>query len=134
MTLSRKFVLGATVLTFLAAAAVVTLFVGQETLAAVAGVLMALVIGVVVLDAATTLRRTERQLDKLLKTARVAARAPRVPPRAPSSPDPSPVAREADLLGTIRLLQAQYVGRLDRSQATLEAAADRLSASDGHER
>lgn len=129
MLRSRRF-LGTTILALLAAVAVVTLLIGEEIVAAIAAVLMMLLIGVLVLDVATALRRTERQLQRLAKTARAASRAQPAPPTP--DPDPSPPAGEADLLGTIRLLQAQYVGRLDRAQATLEAAADRLPASDGH--
>lgn len=42
-----------------------------------------------------------------------------------------PATNQEDLLGVIRLLQAQYVGRLDRAQDSLElATAALLSASE----
>lgn len=127
---SRKVLLGAAGLGVLAVGSVIALAVGQEVLAAAAVVLMILAIGVLVLDAATTLRRTQRQLQKLTKAVRSAERATPAPPPPGPGMSVGPVAGEADLIGTIRLLQAQYVGRLDRAQASLEAAVERLP--DGH--
>lgn len=123
---SRKVLLGAAALAVLAIVAVVGVAVEQPVLAAAAALAMALAIGVLVLDAVTTLRRTERQLLKLTKLVRSADRAKPAPPTPGPGMSVGPVAGEADLIGTIRLLQAQYVGRLDRAQATLEAAVDRL--------
>src|SRR5690625_7863321 len=46
-----------------------------------------------------------------------------------------PSTTHEDLLGTIRLLQAQYVGRLDRAQDSLDAAtAALLTASSDRDR
>jgi len=124
---SRKLVLGTLVFAVLAAAAVVSLAVGQEVLAAAVAVVMIAAVGVLVLDVATTLRRTERQLKRLAKnlksssSSRPAAAAPTVVDAV------GPVASEADLMGTVRLLQAQYVGRLDRAESMLETAVDRLA-------
>lgn len=43
---------------------------------------------------------------------------------APAATPTFPVAQPEDVLGAVRLLQAQYTGRLDRMQRTLEDALD----------
>lgn len=44
---------------------------------------------------------------------------------------PAPVIAEQDVIGTVRLLQAQYTGRLDRLHAAVENALDELERSRG---
>lgn len=52
-------------------------------------------------------------------------------------PVPMPVAptvQQADVVGTVRLLQAQYTGRLDRMQTSVEMALAALSEKEGEAR
>lgn len=126
---SRKVVLGALAFVLLAVAAVVLLALGHEVAALAAVVLMLAGIGVLLLGVTTTLRRTERQLKKLGKATRNGA-APA--PAAPVFEGGSPAASEADLMGTVRLLQAQYVSRLDRAERMLETAVRQLSDDRGN--
>lgn len=78
---------------------------------AVAGLGVFLCVGVADVD------RRVRRLEKVLSTDGVAGVEP-----------PAPQVTEADVLGTVRLLQAQYTGRLDRLQHTVEALASTTSA------
>lgn len=58
-----------------------------------------------------------------------------VPPKEEKTEAP-PLLNPTDLVGTVQILQAQYVGRLDRMQASLDHAiktlAERSAVSDDH--
>lgn len=49
-------------------------------------------------------------------------------PKSRSNKPPKPAA-QPDVRGAVRLIQAQYIGRLDRAQSALEAAAEDLRAA-----
>ena len=83
--------------------------------AALAGMLA--VIGVVVLNTNLLLRAHRKAFDR-------AGRVPGGPAVVATTAGPS--TNQADVTGTVRLLAAQYVGRLDRAQSALERAAARL--------
>lgn len=69
--------------------------------------------------------RRARSVSSSVK--QLAKRRPPAPAR-PAAPPPAPrVEDRADLVGTVRLLQAQYVGRLDRMEARLERALTDLA-------
>lgn len=53
-------------------------------------------------------------------------RTGKVSVKNPTPAAPAPPVTEADLTGAVQLLQAQYVGRLDRMQGALDQAVARL--------
>lgn len=128
---SRKVILGLTGIAVLSALSVIGSVVGNDVLAEVARTLLLAAVGLLVLDGTVAVRHTERQLRRVRTAVRKAAATPAVPaaPEVAPAPETAPATSPEDLLGAIRLLQAQYVGRLDRAQATLEAAAEELSTS-----
>lgn len=109
---SRKFLLGLAVLTALALFTAITAVLEHPWLPTAGLAALTLLIGVIALD---TNRRTRSRYGSR-------ALAPQAAPAAPAT-------TEEDLLGTIRLLQAQYVGRLDRAQDSLELATSALLAA-----
>lgn len=125
---SRKVILGLTGIVVLSALSVIGSVIGHDVLAEVARTLLLAAVGLLVLDGTVAVRHTERQLRRVRTAVRKAAAAPAAREVAPA-PETAPATSPEDLLGAIRLLQAQYVGRLDRAQATLEAAAEELSTS-----
>ncbi|MEI2775188.1 MAG: hypothetical protein V9G19_04305 [Tetrasphaera sp.] len=90
---------------------------------AVAGMLG--VLGVIALNTNTLVRSHRLAWDRTQRLGGGAAGASLItgPVSAPASQD--------DLTGALRLLQAQYVGRLDRAQTTLDRAAARLDRATG---
>lgn len=125
---SRKVLLGVTGIGVLTALSIIGTIAGLDALADVARTLLLAFVGLLVLDGTVAVRHTERQVRRVRTAVRKATAVPtprEVTPPAETAPATSP----DDLLGAIRLLQAQYVGRLDRAQATLEAAAEELSAA-----
>lgn len=93
-------------------------------LAAAAGCLLLSACLLVSLDAwrrARALRAFVR--DEIGRLAARQAKAARATPAAQPT-DPAPTVTQADVVGTVRLLQAQYVGRLDRLQASVEALVE----------
>lgn len=108
---SRKFLLGLGALTALALLAVVTAVLEHPWLPTASLAVLLMLVGATALD---TNKRTR---------SRYGSR----PMAAPASS--APATTEEDLLGTIRLLQAQYVGRLDRAQDSLELATTALLAA-----
>ncbi len=82
-------------------------------------------LGVVVLNTNTLVRSHRLAWDKSVRLGGGAAG-----PVLATGPVGAP-ASEKDLTGALRLLQAQYVGRLDRAQTTLERAAARLDGVAG---
>lgn len=91
---------------------------------------------VVAMDTNRRVRYLPRRIKGLLSTttvqtapskgarpvAQAAATTPVSAPRAAASP-------QQDVTGAVRLLQAQYTGRLDRAQTALESAAEDLRAA-----
>lgn len=102
----RRLILGAGLGAALSVAAVAGALLGWWWLV----VLCAMVLLSAVLLVALDLHRRVRDVRVVLGT--VAA-----PPPAPPAPTPQ------DVVGTVRALQAQYTGRLDRLQDALEARA-----------
>lgn len=72
---------------------------------------------IVALDADRRVRRMRPLVHQL------GARQPAGRPAA----TPTPPTADFDVIGTVRLLQAQYVGRLDRMQSSLDRALTELS-------
>ena len=119
---SRKLVVGALGAGLLGVVSIVASLSGNSEVAGVAQALLLLVVALLVLVVAISQRRIGRQVAYIYRKG----------PRGggDAEPDPlrvhGPAVEQADLLGMVRLLQAQYVGRLDRAQATLEQAAGDL--------
>lgn len=130
---SRKFLIGVAVLGLLAAAAMLAVLAGSERIGGIVLIAMVLVVAVFALGAVASLRRIERQLQRLDRAVRSATESMREQKPTPPVASVHPLPREEDLLGTVRLLQAQYVGRLDRLEGKVEAAVDRLAASNDHQ-
>lgn len=80
-------------------------------------------VGVIALNTNLLVRSHRKAFDKL---GRVPART--APAAVAATPAKGGGGSAADLTGTVRLLQAQYVARLDRAQSALERAASRLEA------
>ena len=85
---------------------------------------------VVVLDTNRRTRYLPRRVKGLLRSVKldvnpVASPAPRAaqPAGRPAAPTAAP---QQDVTGAVRLIQAQYMGRLDRAQTALESAAEDL--------
>ena len=85
---------------------------------------------VVVLDTNRRTRYLPRRVKALLRSVKldvnpVASPAPRAaqPAGRPVAPTAAP---QQDVTGAVRLIQAQYMGRLDRAQTALESAAEDL--------
>ena len=114
---SRKFLLGLGVLAVPALFTAGTAALGHPWLPAVGMAASLLLIGAIALDT----------------NKRARARYGQRPMAAPAKT--APATTEEDLMGTIRLLQAQYVGRLDRAQDSLElATAALLTAAEERDR
>jgi len=109
---SRKVVLGLAALALPALLAVVTAAGGHPWLPEACLAVLLLLVGALTLD---TNKRAR---------ARYGAR-----PVVTTTSRTPPSTTHEDLLGTIRLLQAQYVGRLDRAQDSLDAATAALLAA-----
>lgn len=96
----------------------------QWLLAAAAGCVLLSACLLVSLDAwrrARALRAFVRQ--EIGGLAARQAKAVRATPD-PEPTEPAATVTPADVVGTVRLLQAQYVGRLDRLQASVEALVE----------
>lgn len=130
---SRKLALGAVLAGLPTLAALIGLALGHESLATIVILLMLFVIVVLLLYVVTRLRRVERTVHKVRDVQRK-SREKQVTSPTGRGYAVGPAASQADLIGTIRLLQAQYVGRLDRAQTTLEEAVKRLPVSDDSQR
>lgn len=119
-------VVGAVVGLVLVALLVTGVALEAWTLAALAGGVLALTVLVVQLD---TWRRT-RSLRDFVKTEvrRSAGHVSTSLPTDLAVPRRSAVT-EDDVMGAVRLMQAQYTGRLDRMQRALDDAVDRLGAT-----
>lgn len=81
------------------------------------------------LDADRRVRRQDFVVRKLIAKSQAAAHARQQAAAVPVAPPAPPPVSEADVLGTVRLLQAQYVGRLDRLQTTVDQAVEKLDGS-----
>lgn len=92
-----------------------------ETLPIVSAGLAALAVTLVVLAADTN--RRVRRLEK-----RVAQAARPVPAMVNAAPVHA--VTEADVLGAVRLLQAQYTARLDMMHEAVERLAERVGSAD----
>ena len=63
--------------------------------------------------------------DRRTRALRPLVRAARGP-AAPRETVSGPPLHEDDVIGSVRLLQAQFVGRMDRMQSALDRAVERL--------
>lgn len=89
---------------------------------------------VVSLDTNRRTRYLPRRVKTLLQTVAVGTKPGTAPAARPAPGTPAPSARPAaapqqDVTGAVRLIQAQYVGRLDRAQSALESAAEDLRSA-----
>lgn len=109
---SRKFLLGLAGLALPALLTTITAVLGHPWLPQVGLAALLVLIGAIALDT------NKRSRYRGSRPAPVAAKA-------------VPATTNDDLMGTIRLLQAQYVGRLDRAQTSLEEATDALLTAAG---
>lgn len=110
---SRKLLVGLAALGLPALLTVVTAVLNHPWLPEVGLAVLLMMIGALLLD--TNKRARSRYGARPLASPQAAV----------------PATNQEDLLGVIRLLQAQYVGRLDRAQDSLElATAALLSASE----
>ncbi|MBA2695750.1 MAG: hypothetical protein H0U62_07895 [Actinobacteria bacterium] len=117
--------LGAVVSVLLSVLVLLGVALGQWLLAAAAGCALLSACLLVSLDAwrrARALRAFVR--DEIGSLAARQAKAARAATPAAEPADPAPTVTPADVVGTVRLLQAQYVGRLDRLQASVEALVE----------
>lgn len=114
--LSRIALVALAALAVLTLAALVGILGGWWRLTAAALALDLLVIGVVAADTNRQVRRNARRLQRGVRA--VSHDAMPVAPRSS--------AGRGDDGGVARILQAQYVGRLDRAQSSLEEAAAEL--------
>ena len=117
---NKRVLLGLTGLGVLGLAAIVGAIMSWTWLIVVGLVGMAAVIGVVVLNTNLLVRAGRADIVKVRAAMTKAA----VPDATPLDESLSP---EANLLETVRLLQSQYVGRLDRAQSAFERAAATLT-------
>lgn len=85
---------------------------------------MLAVLGVVALNTNTLVRSHRQAFDKIVRSGGFGPASGALT----MSPVGAPASQE-DLTGALRLLQAQYVGRLDRAQSTFERAAAALTAA-----
>jgi hypothetical protein len=101
--------------------------------AAVMAVLTAIL--VIALDAHRLARNNHHQVRRLSTRLKRQGAAPAAasagPDREPARPDPAalgdaPPADLSDVVGALRVAQAQYAGRLDRLQRSVEVALDAL--------
>ncbi|GAA1778099.1 hypothetical protein [Nostocoides vanveenii] len=87
---------------------------------------MLAVLGVVALNTNTLVRSHRQAFDKIVRSGGFGSASGALT----MGPVGAPASQE-DLTGALRLLQAQYVGRLDRAQSTFERAAAALTAATG---
>lgn len=80
---------------------------------------------IVALDVDRRVRRMRPLAHRL--GARERPRRPGATSTSTSASVSASATTEFDVIGTVRLLQAQYVGRLDRMQSTLDRALTELS-------
>lgn len=116
--LSRKVVAGASVLGALALVAFYAAFQGADTTLAVALSALVTISSALGLATLMTQRRTARNLALIMRKG--------VPKRDGDVTLSEPEVQKADLLGLVRMMQAQYLGRLDRAQDSLDRAVARI--------
>lgn|GEM_PF-5456177 len=99
----------------------------QPVLAAAAGGLLGVLVLAMQLDSWRRVRSLRNFVrDEIRRSAGPASAEP-----APTTA--APAASQADLLGAVQLLQAQYTGRLDRMQVALDDALARLDVRADHD-
>ncbi|ANS79300.1 hypothetical protein SGUI_1904 [Serinicoccus hydrothermalis] len=97
-------------------------------LAALAGGLLGVGILAVQLDSWRRVRSLRNYLRDEIR--RVSGTPDQGYAAVPAAPAP---AAQSDLLGAVQVLQAQYTGRLDRMQVTLDEALDQLAGRPDHD-
>lgn len=112
--LSRKVIVGASVLGLLALVAFYAALQGADTTLAVALSALLTISSALGLATLMTQRRAARNLALLVRKG--------IPIRDERLALSGPEVEKADLLGLVRLMQAQYLGRLDRAQDSLDRA------------
>lgn len=106
--------------------AVIGVWAEQWVLVTLAGAVMAGTILLVQLD---TWRRTRVMRNFLRDEIRQRSGGPGLA-RSMTALDSAPAPTQDDVLGAVRLLQAQYTGRLDRLQAAVEQALAQVAPAD----
>lgn len=120
---SKRAVIASIGIGLLAALAAIGVLVGSPTMATLALTCLLTLLSLLLVYTALAVRRVERTLRRFNRqTAKVMHSG------SVGHAEIAPRFSDEDLIGTIRLLQAQYFGRLDRAQAALEEAVARLSA------
>ncbi|WP_298752055.1 hypothetical protein [uncultured Serinicoccus sp.] len=106
----------------LAVVLVIGAAIDSPVLAALAGGLLGTAVLAVQLDSWRRVRSLRTYLRDEIRAS-----------RAPAQPTAAAGPSEADLLGAVQLLQAQYTGRLDRMQAALDDALARTGSQADHD-
>ncbi|MBW8173043.1 hypothetical protein K0651_08285 [Ornithinimicrobium sp. Arc0846-15] len=104
----------------------------QWVLVAVAAVLLVNGTLLVALDAWRRVRMTRRIVRKELAkelARQLSESAPGMDDEGLARANTPHLIEQADLIGSMRVLQAQYVGRMDRMQASIDDAVRRLEAT-----
>lgn len=119
---SRKFIVGSVALAALALVSLLGTVTGHDDIADAARTVLLVMVGVLVLGGVISQRRSGRRVDYIYRKG--------VPQRGEleDAAVPPEVAQD-DLVGMLRLVQAQYVGRLDRALSALEHATVHLTTS-----
>lgn len=119
--------LGSAVGLVLALLLVLGVAVDQPVLAAAAGGLLGVLVLAVQLDSWRRVRSLRNFVRDEIRRSSGSASAEPIPVAA------APTASQADLLGAVQLLQAQYTGRLDRMQVALDDALARVDVRADHD-
>lgn len=118
MLKSRTMVLGAVLAAMLTLAATAGAAVGLWWLVVASAMVLVSSTFLLTLDASRRIRYLPGRVRQVVRRA--------MPRKIHQEPEPAPVAAapptEQDVVGTVRVLQAQYLGRLDKLQADVESA------------
>ena len=117
---SRIFIVGTAVLGVLSIASLLGLVTGHDEIAEGALTLLVAATGLLALAGLVSVRAAGRRVDYMYRKSGAGQRGEMSAP---------PAVREDDLVGMLRLVQAQYVGRLDSALSTLELATENLAAA-----
>lgn len=118
---SQKLIIGVAAVALMAGLALAGALTSNVVLLGVALTIMVGCVGVVSFASLSAQRRAVRRLDYIMRKGLPSSKP------APRVAEP-PQVRDEDLIGTIRLLQAQYIGRLDRAQDAIEGAIEHLTS------
>lgn len=126
---SRLLLLGLVVALVLSATITVAVAQRWWTMAAAAGALLVSAGLLISADANRQARIVRRQLRRQARRSRIPAA---VPAEVVTVDTQTPIqATPTDMLGAVRVLQAQYTARLDQLQASLDDAVEELRRENG---